>query len=254
MLRTPQGGCPWDLEQDFSSISAYTIEEAYEVADAIERGDYLDLKDELGDLLFQVAFHAQMAAEAGLFEFSDVVASIVDKMIRRHPHVFGEASVGSVEDQSVAWEAHKQAEREALDIDPGSRLDHLTRGLPALKRAGALQKAAARVGFDWRESGGVWSKFREEVAEIEAAIRSGGRPAAVREEIGDLLFTCVNLARHLGVDPESALVAANVKFEQRFRRMELVAGSGGRDLGEFTDAELDVLWERVKDEMVRRRS
>ncbi len=252
MLRDPRGGCPWDLEQDFRSISAYTIEEAYEVADAIARGEHQDLKDELGDLLFQVVFHAQIAAEKGLFQFPDVVAAIVDKMIRRHPHVFRGESVGSVSEQNVAWEKHKQAERENADERLGSHLAHVTLGLPALKRAYALQKAAARVGFDWQDRAGVWLKFHEEVAEIEAALQFSGGDLHVHEEIGDLLFTCVNLARHLAVDPESALVAASAKFEQRFRRMESTAGQTGHDLRQLTDAQLDEIWERVKGEMEHR--
>ena len=220
-LRDPDTGCPWDVQQDFASIAPYTIEEAYEVADAIARGDMADLKDELGDLLLQVVFHSRMAEEAGLFALPDVVASISDKMERRHPHVFGDSDGG----HEQHWERLKAAEREAKG-DAGA-LDGVAIGLPALLRAEKLQKRAARTGFDWPDPSGARAKIDEEIAEIEAA-----SPAEREEEIGDLLFAVVNWSRHLGVDPEAALRAANAKFERRFKAMEAEAGDAfaGLDL------------------------
>jgi len=247
-LRDPVAGCPWDLEQDFATIAPYTIEEAYEVADAIERGDMGELRDELGDLLFQVIFHSRMAEEAGAFALADVVAAINDKMIRRHPHVFGEDRDGrSADEQTVAWEALKAAERakkSAADAPP-SALDGVARALPALLRAEKLQKRAARSGFDWTETPPIFDKLEEEIAEVKEAMASGDADA-VEDEVGDLLFVVANLARRLSVDPEQALRKANAKFERRFRAMEAEAA---RDAVDFTSLSLDeqeAYWQRVK--------
>lgn len=232
-LRDPDGGCPWDLEQDFATIAPYTIEEAYEVADAIERGDMPGLREELGDLLLQVVYHAQMAAETGAFGLADVAAGIADKMVRRHPHVFGDVEVASAAAQTDAWEKLKAAEKPR-----SGALDGVALGLPALMRAQKLQKRAARVGFDWPDAEGPRTKIDEELAEVAAA------PADKRaEEIGDLLFAVVNYARHLGIDAEEALRAANGKFERRFTAMEAAGGVAfaGLDL----DAK-EALWQAAK--------
>jgi ATP diphosphatase len=250
-LRDPENGCPWDLAQSFESLVPFTIEEAYEVAEAVERSDLDELRNELGDLLFQVIFYSQLAAEGGRFDFRDVVAGIVDKMIRRHPHVFAEASIGSAADQSVAWEHHKARERHAKALARGeapSLLDGVSTALPALTRAGKLQRRAARVGFDWPAADAVADKVQEELREIRTALARGARQQQVAEEIGDLLFSCVNLARHLHVDPESALRAGNRKFERRFRRMEELLTASGRQADGASLEELDALWERVKTE------
>ena len=246
-LRDPDGGCPWDLEQDFSTIAPYTIEEAYEVADAIERGDMGELRDELGDLLFQVMFHSRMAEEAGAFALADVVAAINDKMIRRHPHVFGEKDVRSAHEQTVAWEVMKAAERarKAAPEAPASALDGVARALPALLRAEKLQKRAARTGFDWTETPPIFDKLEEEVAEVKAAI-AGGDPAEIEDEIGDLLFVAANLARRLNVDPEQALRKANAKFERRFRAMEAAAAAEGVDFASLSLDAQEAYWQRVK--------
>jgi ATP diphosphatase len=231
-LRDPDTGCDWDVAQDFSTIAPYTIEEAYEVADAIARGDMADLKDELGDLLLQVVFHSRMAEEAGLFALPDVVAAISDKMERRHPHVFGDSPGGHAQH----WERLKADEREAKG-DSGA-LDGVAIGLPALLRAEKLQKRAARTGFDWPDADGPRAKVIEEIAEIDAA-----SPAEREEEIGDLLFAVVNWARHLGVDAEAALRGANAKFERRFKAMETEAGDA------FAGLDLDgkeELWQSAK--------
>ncbi len=250
-LRDPQGGCPWDLEQSFATIAPHTIEEAYEVADAIERGDTAHLKDELGDLLFQVVFYAQMAGEAGVFSFDDVSNSISDKMIRRHPHVFGEMSVDSAAAQTVAWEAQKERERHeaaaAVGRKPGA-LDGVIAGLPALLRAVKLQKRAARVGFDWPEAAQVIDKIAEEVTEIRQEMADGGGPERLRDEVGDLLFAVVNLARHLEVDPEGALRGANLKFERRFRRVEALLAAAGREPKDASLDEMEALWVQAKGE------
>jgi MazG family protein len=245
-LRDPEGGCPWDREQDFASIVPYTIEEAYEVADAIARNDLPELRDELGDLLFQVVFHARMAEEAGEFSFNDVVAAIVEKMVRRHPHVFGEEEVADAEAQTRAWEEHKAAERR----DKGghrSLLDGVTLGLPALSRAAKLQKRAARAGFDWPSTYGVLGKIEEELNEVRAELE-GDDPQALHDEVGDLLFACVNLARHAGVDAEEALRAANHKFEQRFHYLESRLEQEGKALEQSSLEELDRLWVAAKKE------
>lgn len=229
-LRDPVSGCEWDVAQTFETIAPYTIEEAYEVADAIERGDMDALKDELGDLALQVVFHARMAEEAGAFDLADVLAAIADKMERRHPHVFGE------DDHSPGWEAVKAAERAARD-DDSSALAHVAHALPALLRAEKLQKRAARTGFDWPDASGARAKIHEELDEIAAA-----PPEELEEEVGDLLFAVVNFARHLKIDPETALRKANAKFERRFRAMEAMdAGFAGLSLDEK-----EALWQRAK--------
>jgi MazG family protein len=243
-LRDPERGCPWDLEQSFATIAPYTIEEAYEVADAIERGDISALKDELGDLLLQVVFHARMAEEAGLFGFEDVAAAIADKMERRHPHVFGDTEIASVAAQNEAWEAHKAAEREAAG-GAESVLDGVALALPALLRAGKISRRAARIGFDWPDARAVLPKIAEETAEIEVALDGAAGPAALEEEVGDLLFAAANLARKLDVEPETALRRATAKFERRFRALEVLAMERG--IGADLDA-LEELWREVKAE------
>ena len=242
-LRDPQGGCPWDLEQDFSSIAPYTIEEAYEVADAIERGNLDDLKDELGDLLFQVAFHAQMASEQQAFDFDDVVEAICEKMVRRHPHVFGDHQIADVEAQNVAWEEHKARERQD---DDRSALAGVSAGIPEWQRGIKLQKRAARVGFDWPDALAVFDKIHEETAEVQEAIVDQQGAAAIEEELGDLLFACLNLSRKLDVDPGRALRTANSKFERRFRQMEVLAGQKQIALNQSDLETLDALWDAVK--------
>ncbi len=243
-LRDPQAGCPWDREQTFASIAPYTIEEAYEVADAIEHGDLQDLKDELGDLLFQVVFHARMAEEQGAFAFGDVVAAIVEKMRRRHPHVFAGERIDSAAEQSAAWEAHKAQER----ADRGgheSLLDGITRTLPALARAEKLQRRAARVGFQWPDISGVLEKLDEELSEVRAEVAAGDIQA-LHGEIGDLLFACANLARYAGVDAEAALRTTNHKFERRFRYIEAALRERGKRPEQSDLAEMDALWEEAK--------
>jgi ATP diphosphatase len=250
-LRDPERGCPWDLEQDFGTIAPHTIEEAYEVADAIQRGDMADLKDELGDLLFQVVFHARMAEEAAEFAFADVAKSISDKMVARHPHVFGESPIETAEAQTEAWETLKANERAAKAAADGralSALDGVIAGLPALVRALKLQRRAVRVGFDWPSPVEVQAKIREELAEIDSEIAAGSDRDRLEDEVGDLLFVCVNLARHLGVDPETALRRTNLRFETRFRRMEALAADGDRPLEALDLAAQDALWERAKSE------
>ena len=245
-LRDRDTGCPWDVDQDFSTIAPYTIEEAYEVAEAISRDDMDGLQDELGDLLFQVAFHAQMAAEQGSFTFEDVAEGICEKMIRRHPHVFGteaERARGPVEG---AWEQIKAAERAGKN-DKGSALDGVAVALPALKRAQKLGKRASAVGFDWPDSGGVRAKIAEELAELSAA-ECTGKQQEIDEELGDLLFAVVNLARHLKVDPEQALSDANRKFERRFRSMESDAEKGKVKLSELDIDALEARWQEAKKE------
>ncbi|BAV63711.1 nucleoside triphosphate pyrophosphohydrolase [Sphingobium cloacae] len=235
-LRDPDTGCPWDIRQDFASIAPYTIEEAYEVADAIERNDMPALCDELGDLLLQVVFHSRMAEQARHFDLQDVIDGITAKMIRRHPHVFGDTA--HREDGHAQWESIKAAERAEKEPDP-SALAGVALAIPALLRAEKLQKRAARTGFDWPDTTGVRAKIEEELAEVEAAVSPQDR----QEEIGDLLFAVVNLARHLKVDPEVALRAANAKFERRFRQMEDMAGDAFASLS--LDAK-EALWQRAK--------
>jgi len=246
-LRHPEQGCPWDKAQDFSTIAPYTLEEAYEVADAIAREDMSELREELGDLLFQVVFHAQMAREAGHFEFSDVVRAIVEKMVRRHPHVFGDVEVADADEQTRRWEAQKAQERAAKSQQATqSVLDGVAVALPALVRAEKLQKRAARVGFDWPDVQGPLAKVREEIAEVEAELASAAPQEVVSAEIGDLLFAVVNLARHAGVDAEAALRAGNLKFERRFRAVEAALADAGKTPQQASLDEMDALWESVK--------
>ncbi|MGE0410207.1 MAG: nucleoside triphosphate pyrophosphohydrolase [Amphiplicatus sp.] len=242
-LRSPEDGCPWDVEQTFRTIAPYTIEEAYEVADAVERGDMADLKDELGDLLFQVVFHARMAEERGAFAFADVAKAVSDKMERRHPHVFGKADYRTAEEQTRAWEAQKAEERAAKGA--ASLLGDVPVGLPGLARAVKLQKRAARVGFDWTSAESVLAKIAEEAGELVGAVRSGARDA-VEDEFGDLLFVLANLSRHLDVDPEAALRRSNEKFRRRFRHIEHRLAEAGRDIGAASLEEMEELWTEAK--------
>ena len=278
-LRDPDTGCAWDIKQDFQSIAAFTLEEAYEVVDAIERGDLDDLKDELGDLLLQVVFHAQMASEQNLFDFDDVAQGICDKMLRRHPHVFGDVVFDTEEELKASWEAikaeerrlklaRKRVEENTLSATSGpaansvhaiagesiensqqeatsSALDGVAANLPALKHADKIQKRAARVGFDWPDIQPVWDKLDEEIAEVREAIDSQD-VQAITDEIGDLLFTVVNLARHAGVDSEAALRQASTKFEKRFRSVEQLAHEAGKQLTDMDLAKLDALWDEAK--------
>jgi ATP diphosphatase len=247
-LRDPEGGCPWDREQDFASIAPYTIEEAYEVAEAIAENDMGALKDELGDLLFQVVFHARMAEERGAFAFADVAAAIADKMRRRHPHVFGDSAIADAAAQTIAWEEHKAAERRARGADrPASALDGVGLALPALTRAEKIQKRAARVGFDWPAAAPILDKIEEEIGELRAELDTGTK-ARIADELGDLLFAVANLARRLEVDPETALRDATRKFERRFRRVEALLAEGGRIPSESTLDEMEVEWRRSKAE------
>ncbi len=246
-LRDPETGCPWDIEQTFHSIASYTIEEAHEVAEAIERNDMDDLKDELGDLLFQVVFHARMAEEQAAFVFDDVADAISDKLVRRHPHVFGSETFDSSEEQTASWERIKAEERAAQGEQDGSALAGVSKGLPALRRAVKLQKRAARVGFDWPTIDPVFLKLREEAAELEQAVAAND-PDNMEEEVGDLLFVLANLARHLKVDPGAALRRSNHKFEQRFRAMEQMAVERGLVFDQLSLDEQDALYEAVKRE------
>lgn len=242
-LREPEHGCPWDLEQDFSTIAPYTLEEAYEVADAIERGAMEELADELGDLLLQVVYHAQMAAEAGHFGWDDVVAAITDKMIRRHPHVFGDWS--REEFVAGSWENLKAKERAAKGEARESALDGVPVGLPGMTRAVKLQKRAARVGFDWPSTDGVIDKIIEEARELAEA-KDSADADAIEEEYADLLFVVANLGRHLKVDPEKALRRVNAKFERRFRAVEAALASRGSSPAQSTLEEMDALWDEAK--------
>lgn len=244
-LRTPGTGCPWDLEQTFATIAPYTIEEAYEVADAIAREDWPGLRDELGDLLFQVVFHAHMAHERHLFNLADVIDSLVDKMTRRHPHVFGMNDGRSAAEQTRAWEDIKAAERAKGPQRAEGVLGGVARALPAAKRAQKLQSRAARTGFDWPDASGPKTKIAEELIEIEDAL-AANEPAKVTEEAGDLLFAVVNYVRHLGVDAETALAAANDKFERRFHAMEVVASQAGTPLDGLALDQLEELWSYAK--------
>ncbi len=243
-LRDPATGCPWDREQTWATIAPHTIEEAYELADAIRQDDAALVRDELGDVLFQVVFQSRIAEERGLFDFAAVADTISDKLERRHPHVFGEAQVSGVAEQSEAWEAHKAAERREKGQGMGA-LDGVTLGLPALTRASKLGRRASRVGFDWPELGGVLAKVEEEIAEMRQAAQAGAVDE-VKEELGDLLFSVVQAARHLGVEPESALRDANAKFERRFRDMEVRLDAEGRAVTDATPEELEALWALAK--------
>jgi ATP diphosphatase len=248
-LRDRQHGCPWDVDQTFRTIAPYTIEEAYEVADAIERDDLGALKDELGDLLLQVVYHAQMAHETGAFGFADVVSAIADKMVDRHPHVFGDATVATAEAQTVSWEARKAAERTAkrAGSEPAGALDGVARALPALLRAEKIQKRAARVGFDWKQTDPVIDKIEEELGELRAELMAGNvDPARLTDELGDVLFAVANLARHCKIDPEAALRATNDKFERRFRHIERRLAEAGRKPADATLEEMEALWQEAK--------
>jgi ATP diphosphatase len=253
-LRDPNGGCPWDVTQTFASIAPYTIEEAFEVADAIARADMPALKDELGDLLLQVVFHARIAEEAGLFTFSDVVTAISDKMVRRHPHVFGDAHVADAAAQTVSWENIKAAERAAAQGNAGDKaappsvLDGIPAGMPAMKQAEKLQKRAARVGFDWTEARDVLNKIREELEEVAEEFNKSGNDERLTDEIGDLLFACVNLARKANIDPGMALRGTNLKFDRRFRRVEALLAAKGRLPAEASLEEMETLWVQAKNE------
>src|SRR5579871_4175977 len=247
-LRTPGTGCPWDLAQNFSTIAPYTLEEAYEVADAIARGDLVDLKDELGDLLLQVVFHARMAEEQGAFDFGDVVQAITEKLIRRHPHVFGDEQSRTPQAVEGLWERIK-AEEKAARPNRGeeSALAGVPVALPALTRALKLQEKAGKVGFDWNDVGAVLAKIREEIAEVEEEI-AGGSEQSLPGEVGDLIFAVVNLARHLKVDPESALRGANMKFERRFAHIERRLAERGRTPESVSLDEMEALWVEAKTE------
>lgn len=284
-LRDPDSGCAWDIKQNFRSISPFTVEEAYEVADAIERDDLEDLCDELGDLLFQVVFHAQMASEMGAFTFEDVTQAIIDKMLRRHPHVFGDVVYESEEALKAGWEAIKAEERRMKAVRraarqaavnsgdsvaagsrsasasasasalasasapaPASALDGIADNLPSLMRADKLQRRAARSGFDWPDIEPVWGKLDEEIAEVREAL-AAGQPEAVEDELGDLLFTVVNLARHCGVDSEQALQRANGKFASRFKRVEQLAAESTKPMKDQTLEQLDALWDKAKQQV-----
>ncbi len=248
-LRDPQTGCPWDIEQDWSTIAPYTIEEAYEVADAIEREAWDELRGELGDLLLQVVYFAQMGREEGRFTFDDIVATISDKMIARHPHVFGEESRDkTAEQQTRDWEAVKAAER--ANRGEARVLDGVALGLPALLRAFKLQKRAARVGFDWDNTADVLDKIREEAGELAAAAASGDRDG-IEDEMGDMLFTLVNFARHMGVDPEQALRRSNAKFTRRFNTLEDKLRAQGASPARAGLAEMDSLWSDIKSRETR---
>ncbi len=244
-LRDPDSGCPWDLEQTFSTIAPYTLEEAYEVADAIQRGDMDELRDELGDLLFQVVFHAQMAREAGAFDFADVVDAICDKMIRRHPHVFADSDIADADSQTLAWEEIKAEERGRAPGDDSALAD-VGVALPGLLRALKLTRRASRVGFDWPSAAGVFDKIREEIAELEEEYAAGAPRERLEDELGDLLFASANLARHLRIDPEAALRGANAKFERRFRAMESRLAAQGKRLDSVDFDQREQAWNAVK--------
>jgi ATP diphosphatase len=246
-LRDPDEGCPWDKQQTFASLVPHTLEEAYEVADCIERHDDTDLCDELGDLLFQVVFYAQIASEKKLFEFNDVVAAIVDKLIRRHPHVFADDKIDSVARQTEAWEEHKRQERtkKSSSTEVMSELDGVLKSMPALVRAQKLQRRAARSGFDWDELEDVYAKLSEEEAEVRVAVATADQDK-VEDEIGDLLFAGVNLARFLDVDAEQALRRATNKFERRFRTVEQRVAQQSQDMKSMSVSELDEIWNAVK--------
>ena len=246
LLRDPDQGCPWDKQQTFKSIAPYTVEEAYEVADAIERGDLAALKEELGDLLLQVVYHARMAEEDARFTFEDVAAGIADKLVARHPHVFGAAEIHTAEQQTHDWETRKAGERATRE--QAGALDGVPAGMPALTRAEKLQKRAARVGFDWGDLQPVFAKVREELNELEHEIGAGSTAGRLEDELGDVLFAVANLAHKLAVDPEQALRGTNRKFERRFRHMERRLGERGLKPAEVSLEEMDAYWDEAKRE------
>jgi nucleoside triphosphate diphosphatase len=250
LLRDPDKGCPWDIEQTFATIAPHTIEEAYEVAEAIEQNDMPALVDELGDLLLQVVFHARMAEEDALFSFDDVAGAICDKLVRRHPHIFADADIKTMEAQTRSWESLKAQERKDKSDDKAlhSALDGVTTGLPALTRALKLQKRAARVGFDWHQASDVLAKFDEESSEMAAEMASDADKERLQDELGDLLFTCVNLARKLDIDPETALRHGNAKFERRFKAIEVMLAAEGKTPETSNLEEMEALWDRAKAE------
>ena len=245
-LRDPQQGCPWDRAQTLQSLLKHTLEEAYEVVDVIERDALSELPNELGDLLFQVVFYAQIAAEGGHFDFAQVVSSMHDKLWQRHPHVFGEAVYASTAELNAAWETHKAVERSARGGPDPSELDDVPLALPALTRAVKLQKRASRVGFDWTAVGPIFEKIDEELQELKAALAEQLPPTEVAGELGDVLFAVANLARHLDIDPETAVRSTNAKFERRFRYIEAALAAQGRNVADSPLAELDAWWERAK--------
>jgi MazG family protein len=246
-LRDPQEGCPWDREQTYASIVPHTIEEAYEVADSIAREDYEELRDELGDLLLQVIFYSQIATEEGRFDFHDVVRAINEKLVRRHPHVFADASYASEAERSEAWERQKAQERDQKKTDQlNGRLAGVAMALPALTRAVKLQKRAARAGFDWEDVGPVFEKIQEELHELQVEIDEGAARARLEDEMGDILFAVSNLARHLELEPEAALRSTNRKFEHRFAHMEQALESKGRAMEDCSLEELELLWQQAK--------
>jgi len=244
-LRDPKTGCPWDIEQDFKSISAYTVEEAYEVTDAIERGDMHDLRDELGDLLFQVVFHSQMASENGDFSFAEVVEAINDKLVRRHPHVFDEEQVKDNEHLAKRWEEHKQAERQQKQTGE-SALDGIASTLPALRWSEKLQKRAAGTGFDWPSIHPVFDKLSEELDELHVELKQEDNHERILDEYGDVLFVCVNLGKHMKVNPEEALRHANTKFISRFTVMEKLMGEDGVSFDALTLEQMEIYWQKAK--------
>lgn len=244
-LRDPDGGCEWDRQQTFDTIAPYTIEEAFEVAEAIAEGDYAELREELGDLLLQVIFHSRMAQEQGLFDFWQVVAVLNDKLVRRHPHVFADQQGASLSDIKQTWERIKAEEREAKGRAHASALDGVPAGLPALQRAAKLQKKASRVGFDWHEATPVLAQLKAEIAELEQAMATGEH-AAIGDELGDVLFSAVNLSRHLKLDADMVLRQASDKFSRRFRAVEALAAAQNRRLADLSEAELDALWQAAK--------
>jgi ATP diphosphatase len=245
-LRDPENGCPWDIEQNFKTISAYTIEEAYEVADAIEREDMHDLKDELGDLLFQVVYHAQMANEQGAFSFDNVVAAINDKLVRRHPHVFGEEVAGSHEELHRAWEQHKKNERLQKQQEHKSLLDGIASTMPALRWSSKLQKRAAHHGFDWDDVAPVFDKLQEEIEELKAEIDKDDNQDRINDELGDILFACVNLSRHVGANAEQALRDSNIKFIARFKVLEELLLQDNKVMDKCSVEELEGYWQQAK--------
>jgi ATP diphosphatase len=252
-LRDPETGCPWDIEQSFATIAPYTVEEAHEVAEAIARSDMIDLREELGDLLLQVVYHARMAEEAGAFAFPDVVEAITAKLIRRHPHVFGDANAQAAGAAKASWERIKAEEKAARRAErggahePAGLLSEVARGLPPLTRALKLQEKAATVGFDWNDPRAVLAKLREEIAEVEDVLAEPeARPDRLTDEIGDLLFVVVNLARHLKVDPEQALRSTNAKFERRFEAIEAALAADGRAPADASLDEMEALWQAAK--------